>query len=55
MIWRPWVLDRANPADDATRGVNTRDNQEQVTVPDPELGTWRDLVARLPRLDAVPA
>ena len=39
-IWRPWVLDPANPADDATRGVNTRDNQEQVTVPDPELGTW---------------
>ncbi|MEO6061634.1 MAG: S8 family serine peptidase, partial [Thermoflexales bacterium] len=39
-VWRPWVLDPANPANNATRGVNTRDNQEQVTVPDPELGTW---------------
>lgn len=39
-IWRPWILDPANPANLATRGVNNRDNQEQVTVPTPEKGTW---------------
>ena len=39
-IWRPWILDPATPADNATRGVNNRDNQEQVTVPNPEIGTW---------------
>jgi predicted outer membrane repeat protein len=39
-IWRPWILDPANPANLATRGVNDRDNQEQVTVPTPEKGTW---------------
>ncbi len=39
-IWRPWILDPATPANNATRGVNNRDNQEQVTVPNPEIGTW---------------
>jgi len=39
-VWRPWTLDPANPANLATRGINTRDNQEQVTVPTPEKGTW---------------
>ena len=39
-LWRPWILDPANPANPATRGVNNRDNQEQVTVPTPEKGTW---------------
>jgi hypothetical protein len=39
-VWRPWILDPANPANNATRGVNNRDNQEQVTVPTPEAGTW---------------
>lgn len=39
-VWRPWVLDPANPGNNATRGVNTRDNEEQVTVPAPEVGTW---------------
>ena len=39
-IWRPWILDPANPANNATRGVNNRDNEEQVTVPSPEIGTW---------------
>lgn len=39
-VWRPWILDPANPANAATRGVNNRDNQEQVTVPTPQKGTW---------------
>ena len=39
-VWRPWVLNPAIPADPATRGVNNRDNQEQITVPNPEIGTW---------------
>ena len=39
-VWQPWVLNPAIPANNATRGINTRDNQEQVTVPDPEIGTW---------------
>jgi len=39
-IWRPWVLDPANPASNATRGVDNRNNQEQVQVPAPEVGTW---------------
>ncbi len=40
VITRPWILDPANPANNATRGVNNRDNQEQVTVLTPEKGTW---------------
>jgi predicted outer membrane repeat protein len=39
-LWRPWILDPANPANNATRGVNNRDNEEQVTVPTPQAGTW---------------
>jgi hypothetical protein len=39
-IWRPWILDPDHPTDDATRGVNGVDNQEQVAVSSPEIGTW---------------
>ncbi len=39
-VSQTWVLNPAVPADPATRGINTRDNQEQVTVPNPEIGTW---------------
>lgn len=39
-LHRPWILDPANPANLATRGVNNRDNQEQVTVSAPQKGTW---------------
>ncbi|HTP08668.1 MAG TPA: S8 family serine peptidase, partial [Anaerolineae bacterium] len=39
-IWRPWILNPASPASNATRGVNSVDNEEQVTVPSPEIGTW---------------
>jgi len=39
-IWRPWVLDPANPANNATRAVDTLNNQEMVQVPTPEVGTW---------------
>jgi predicted outer membrane repeat protein len=39
-IWRPWILNAASPATNATRGVNSVDNQEQTTVPTPEIGTW---------------
>ena len=38
--WRPWVLNPNNPTQNATRGVNNVDNQEQVEIPGPEVGTW---------------
>ena len=40
VTWRPWILDPDHPTTDATRGVNRVDNQEQVAVPSPEIGTW---------------
>ena len=42
-LWRPWVLDGDNPANNATRGVNNVDNQEQVQVfaaDEAIIGTW---------------
>ncbi len=39
-LWRPWTLDPVNPGNLATRGINNRDNQEQVTVSAPQVGTW---------------
>ncbi len=39
-LWRPWVLNPASPTTIATRGVDNRNNQEQVQVPTPEVGTW---------------
>jgi hypothetical protein len=41
-IWRPWVLNPASPASNATRGVDNRNNQEQVQVPSASVlaGTW---------------
>jgi subtilisin family serine protease len=37
----PWVLDPADPGAAATRGVDTRNNSEQVLVENPASGTWR--------------
>ncbi|HEY77076.1 MAG TPA: S8 family serine peptidase, partial [Thermoflexia bacterium] len=34
----PWVLDPSNPENDATTGVNIRDNIEQVLITDPPVG-----------------
>ena len=39
-VWRPWILNPASPSSNATRGVDSRNNQEQVQVPSPEVGTW---------------
>ncbi|HHN94480.1 MAG TPA: hypothetical protein ENK17_06905, partial [Anaerolineae bacterium] len=42
-VWRPWVLDPANPTANATRGTDHINNQEQVqvTASDEDLiGTW---------------
>ncbi len=39
-IFQPWVLNPANPASNATRGVDNVNNQEEVQVPTPEVGTW---------------
>lgn len=39
-VWRPWVLNPASPASNATRGVDNVNNQEQVEIPSPEVGTW---------------
>ncbi len=41
VIHQPWVLDPANPALAATTGIDTLNNQEQVTVNNPEIGVWR--------------
>jgi predicted outer membrane repeat protein len=39
-VWRPWVLDPDTPTANATRGADHVNNQEQVRVPTPEIGTW---------------
>jgi uncharacterized membrane protein len=42
-LWRPWVLDPANPTNNATRGTDNRNNQEQVQVfaaDEDIIGTW---------------
>lgn len=39
-VHRPWVLDAANPSNDATTGVDSVNNVEQVYVTDPITGTW---------------
>jgi len=39
-LWRPWVLNPASPTANATRNVDNFNNQEQVQVPTPEVGTW---------------
>jgi len=36
----PWVLDPANPSSNATTGVDSVNNVEQVYVTDPVTGTW---------------
>jgi hypothetical protein len=38
MTYYPWVLDSANPENDATTGGNTKDNIEQVLITDPPVG-----------------
>ena len=37
---QPWVLDPANPNNAATRGNDTLNNQEMVTVANPAAGWW---------------
>ena len=37
---RPWILDPANPANPATRGIDTLNNIEQITVDAPATGTY---------------
>lgn len=37
---RPWILNPANPGANATRGVNRRDNVEQVVITNPQAGEW---------------
>jgi subtilisin family serine protease len=39
-IHRPWILNPASPAANATRGTDSRNNVEQVMVPSPAAGTW---------------
>ncbi|MCU0437233.1 MAG: S8 family serine peptidase [Raineya sp.] len=35
---QPWILDPANPSSSATRGVDNRNNSEQITIDDPATG-----------------
>jgi len=39
-IHRPWVLDSANPSNNATTGTDSINNVEQVQVNSPTAGTW---------------
>jgi len=41
-VTRPWVLNPASPGSNATEGINSVDNQEQVTVDvaSDDIGTW---------------
>lgn len=39
-IHYPWVLDPGNPSNNATTGVDSVNNVEQVYVTDPVTGTW---------------
>ena len=41
VVHQAWVLDPANPVTAATTGTDTLNNQEQVTVNNPEVGVWR--------------
>jgi len=39
-ISRPWILDPDIPTANATTGIDNRNNQEQVLVTNPAVGTW---------------
>ncbi len=39
-VYYPWVLDPENPSANATKGINTIDNVEQVLIENPESGEW---------------
>ena len=39
-VYRPYILDPNNPANAATTGVDSVNNQEQVVVSSPANGTW---------------
>ncbi|MFN3372223.1 MAG: peptidase S8, partial [Chloroflexus sp.] len=39
-MYSPWVLDKNNPANAATTGLNTVDTVEQVVVADAVAGEW---------------
>ncbi|MFW5443654.1 MAG: S8 family serine peptidase [Methylococcaceae bacterium] len=41
IVFQPWVLDPANPGNDAIQATDNVNNQEQVTVTNPEIGIWR--------------
>lgn len=52
--YEPWVLDPDHPAQPATRGVNTRDNVEQVLIETPRAGRY-ELHVRFARQQNAPA
>lgn len=41
VVYEPWILEPDFPSLDAVRGVDTRNNMEQVSVTTPEWGVWR--------------
>lgn len=40
-VFYPWILDPDNPANAATTGIDSLNNQEQVAVNNPTPGTWK--------------
>lgn len=53
-IYRPWVLDPANPAVAATTGDNFRDNVEVVEIPSPAPGTYEVRITHKGQLTGAP-
>ncbi|RJP49241.1 MAG: hypothetical protein C4583_12945 [Anaerolineaceae bacterium] len=43
-IHRPWILNSASPANNATTGIDNVNNVEQVVVNSPAIGTWQVVV-----------
>ncbi len=47
----PWVLDPANPGDEATKGDNSRDNIEQLEILVPSAGDYEIIISHKGRLE----
>jgi len=45
VVHRPWILDPNSPIQPASRGINTVDNVEQVSVTSPEAGQWEVVIS----------
>ena len=44
IVEQPWILDPANPGQNATKGDNFRDNYEKIVIPAPQPGKYQILI-----------